>query len=108
AGGVSQLGVVVIAEDVVEVPGGRSMGVDVRVRIDQGNAADFREQVLGQTIVRHGWKSLGRGTVADTQGSGPAPLSPAAAATRPGPRSRHRTPSTRRTPPPPRPGSVRN
>ena len=54
AGGMGQLGVVVVAEDVVEGPRRGPVRVDVRMRVDQRDMADFRVQVLGETIVEHG------------------------------------------------------
>src|SRR5262249_13057811 len=59
AGGVGKLGVVVIPEDVVEGARSRAMWVDVRVRIDQRNEADFREQILCEFVEElHGRKSI--------------------------------------------------
>jgi hypothetical protein len=46
-----------IAEKVVEVASRRPARIDVSVRIDERDPANFRVQVLGQKIVQHGAKN---------------------------------------------------
>src|SRR5689334_14033823 len=53
----SQLGVVMVAENVVEVASDRATRVDVRMRIDQRNLGDLGVQVAGQPIRQHGHSS---------------------------------------------------
>src|SRR5262249_2096115 len=58
AGGVGKLRVIVIAQDVVEAAGRRSSGVDVGMRVDQGNTANLGVETANERIVQHGWRSL--------------------------------------------------
>ncbi len=53
AGGVGELGVVVVAEDVVEAARGRAVRVDVRMRVDQRDSAKGAIQVLRQRVAGH-------------------------------------------------------
>src|SRR5262249_34560637 len=58
-GGVGELGVIVVTQDVVEVARGGAVRVDVRVRVEQRDAADLRVQVLSKLVVRHGQPRVG-------------------------------------------------
>src|SRR5947209_4333246 len=49
-----ELGVVVVAEDVVEAAGGRGERVDVRVRVEQGDAAEFVVEGADERVMEHG------------------------------------------------------
>src|SRR6202030_3015698 len=53
SGGVGELGVVMVTEQVVEAAGGRGERVNVGVRVEEGNAADFVEENAGERVVEH-------------------------------------------------------
>ena len=53
AHGVSQLGVVVVAKNLIEAARRRPPRIDVRMRIDERDVADLGVQVLSQPVVKH-------------------------------------------------------
>ncbi len=66
--GVGQLGIVVVAEDLVEVAGRGSVRVDVRVGVEDRPAGDLVEQLAGEGILRRGgWGGGGRHGLGSTR-----------------------------------------
>ena len=55
AGRVGEFCVVVIAENIIERLGRGGVRVDVRMRVEQGNAANLGVQVARQAVGQHEW-----------------------------------------------------
>src|SRR5438552_25796 len=51
--GMGELGVIVIAENIVERLRRGRMWVDVRMRVDQGNSADLGIEIARQSVANH-------------------------------------------------------